>query len=392
MAKKAKQEEAGTGPELAEEKAGETPVENDAQGGQEDLEAGPAALSVAELTPDEKRRMRQMLAQQRTAEGEAAVGELEVLEPTPMMPFNPRDFNKMWALAGHVSNSSVVPEGLRGDAGGVFAVMARGSLLGVHWSVAVQEAYVVNGKLGWSAAVLDSLIETSPAFEYFEVKEATDTYAIVEAKKKRWSEPRDYKVTIEEAQAAGYLDASSGRKYSQVWKTRPKLMLIAMARREAARMWDPSRLAGVYTFEELMVEAELRLAAGRAALPSTAGLHELAQRRLGAGVAPPADPDEPAPPPAAAEPAVPPPATAPANAKPAVAPAGPARLSASLVAQVRRTCEQHPAVEAKTLESVLECSLEDLRGRDGESEQDLYSRVLRVIKPLKEKAGGRGRG
>lgn len=178
------------------------------------------------------------------------------LQPkTPHLPtstsvmdvMTPGNYNDMWRLAGNLSESGIVPDALAGKAGAVLSIMARGAFLGIPWPIAVQEAYVIHGRICWPSSILASIVATSPEFEFFEILEADDRHAVIEAKKHRWDKPRLYPVDMDDAKRAGYLDG----KHSDQWKLRPRFMLIAMARREAARMWDPVRCAGLYTLEEL---------------------------------------------------------------------------------------------------------------------------------------------
>ncbi len=159
----------------------------------------------------------------------------------------PGNYADWWRLAGNLSESGILPNALNGKAGAVLSIIARGAFLGIPWPIAVQEAYVVQGHVCWPAAILASIVATSPEFEFFEILEADDEHAVVEAKKHRWDKPRQYAVDMGDAKRAGYLDG----KHSEQWRLRPRFMLIAMARREAARMWDPVRCAGLYTLEEL---------------------------------------------------------------------------------------------------------------------------------------------
>jgi hypothetical protein len=171
---------------------------------------------------------------------------LEGVEPSDLMPFNPTSFDAAWQLAGHVARSGMVPKELA-TPGAVMAVMARGVSIGLHWSVAIQVAHVVHGRVGWPADILAAVCDADPTFEYFECVETSTTHAVVEAKKHRWPEPRRYRVTLEMAKQSGYLDG----KHSALWKTRPDIMLRHMAEREAARMWNQRRLAGLSDPEEV---------------------------------------------------------------------------------------------------------------------------------------------
>lgn len=274
-----------------------------ANGGGAEGGEGPAAKTAAE-----KRADRAELAKRESSEAQQALANLAEVEPSELMPFTPKSFDEAWKLAHHLSNSKVVPEGLRGNGGAVLSVMARGAVLGVHWSVAVQAFYTVYDKVSIPADILAGCCDSDPAFDYFEVVEATDTYAVVEAKKKRWDAPRQYKVTLEEAITAGFLDG----KHSALWgkvngegkplpgNHRRRTMLAHMAQREAARLWNPARFAGLYTPDELHgLEPEMRVVSSPAAGSATASLERFGgapQRALpgpgGAGDGQPGSPPQ----------------------------------------------------------------------------------------------------
>ncbi len=202
-------------------------------------------------TADQKSEERQLVVDDDTrAAGEAMVGTAE-LDASEMMPFKPKSFDDAWKLAGHIAKSGIVNRDLRGNTGGVLAVMASGERLGIGWDVAVQVAHVVHGRVGWPAAILDGVCDSDPDFEYFEISKFSNQSATVVAKKHRWTKEREYTVTVQDAKDMGFLDG----KHSKLWVgKRPMPMLIAMARREAARLWNPKRLAGIHTPAELAMK------------------------------------------------------------------------------------------------------------------------------------------
>lgn len=201
----------------------------------------------AKKTAAEKRGEHHRAALENTAEAAEALVGMANARASEMVPFSPTSFEDAWKIAHYVAKSGIVNEGLRDNAGAVLAVMASGENIGIHWSVAVQKAHVIYGRVGWPADLLAGVCDRD--FEYFEVVECDNDHAVVEAKMERWTEPRRYPVTIQDAKDAGFLDG----KHSALWKSpRPMPMLIAMARREAARLWN-SKLAGVYTPDEIMV-------------------------------------------------------------------------------------------------------------------------------------------
>lgn len=211
------------------------------------------ALEKAPPTAAEKREERQEATDLETTKAAEALAAMDDVGDSSLMPFSPQNFKDAWKLAHYLSLSGIVASGLKNNPGAVLSVMSRGAHLGIPWPVAVQEAHVIHGKVGWPAALLAAICDTSPTFEYFEVVEADNESATVEAKKPRWPKARRYTVTIEDAKDMGFMD----KKHSELWTSkRPMPMLIAMARREAARLWDPARCAGVYTPDELLAARE----------------------------------------------------------------------------------------------------------------------------------------
>lgn len=198
------------------------------------------------------------MQEQETATPPAAV---TVVQPSAMANYQPTGIQGAFKLAGDLAASKIVPRELQGDPAAVFSIMARGELLGLHWSVSVQTLYVVHGRVGLPAEIMAGICAADPEFEYFEVVEATNEKATVEAKKVRWQEPRRHTVTIEDAVRAGYLDG----KHSALWgrlgrdgkpdpncQHRRVTMLRHMAEREAARMWNQKTFAGLTSRDEMV--------------------------------------------------------------------------------------------------------------------------------------------
>lgn len=326
------------------------------------LENGNDGDDAPDPTAGEKRAARQAVVDEETRQAEQALATLDDVGSSDLMPFAPATFNAAWKLAWHLSKSGIVSQGLQGNAGAVLSVMARGAYLGIPWAIAVQEAHVVHGKVGWPASVLAAICDTSPTFEYFEVVEADNEHAVVEAKKPRWTEPQRYEVTLEDANAMGFMDG----KHSKLWTSkRPMPMLVAMARREAARLWDPARCAGIYTPDELEAtrsDRQLSEAPG-------AKTAELA-RRLGAGN-PPAVIAAPAELEAAPE------------REPEPDPTGRPMLDARQVETILETLERKPKIERSQLEEEWGGPLEEIQGNEGETSAAFYTRVLESIRDLK---------
>ena len=341
-----------------------------------------APASERALTKTAKAKAGDRLAEQAEA-GRLAKAGLEGIEnvgESSLMPFSPTTFQQAWNLAHHLSLSQVTSDGLRGNGGAVLSVMATGAQLGIHWSIAVQIAFVVKGRVTWPAQAIAGLMDSAPGWEYFDVVDADNESATVEGKRTRWSEPRRYTVTIEDARGMGFMDG----KHSQLWTSkRPMPMLIAMARREAARLWDPGRMMGIFDPDEIIDLQAIQSANPAPALAggSTAGLSALA-----ALPAPSEAPDIDAEVLPEAKPAAGPDRTA-AAPKPATAPANGgaagkrAALSDTHIEEIRGHLRVSK-VEERELERRLGGSLRSALSEPGETAEEFCMRVKILIGQL----------
>lgn len=368
-------------------KTADTEPEVSANG--ENLPAAP------EPTAAEKAEARAAVAALERQAAKAALEGMSGIEENAMMPFNPRNFEAAWRLSDQLSRSGVVSDGLAGKPGAVLAVMARGAALGIHWSLAVTEMHVIKGKIVMPAAIIAGLIETSPKFEWFEVVESTETSCTVQAKARHWPEPRTYTVTIEEARKAKYLDKPGP------WQTRPRVMLAAMARREAGRLWDPARLAGIYAPEEIEASIAERVAETEARTAqvepkdSTSALRAFSatiapagELQAGAVKALPEPTASAAPIETTAKTATP--ATAAEPPAPETDPEGVAMLDSEQVQALRMACLDgvRPVGEPKLCNRLGVRKLEEVEGKPGETSAELYNRVYRELSSLRKAMEG----
>ncbi len=100
---------------------------------------------------------------------------------------------------------------------------------------AAQHAFVVHGRLSWSAIFAMALVQKHPETREFrfvnqqcDARRATLRFERIG----KHAEKGEYVVTIEEARAAGFLDG----KHSEQWTKRAKVMLMAVAARECSRL------------------------------------------------------------------------------------------------------------------------------------------------------------
>lgn len=188
----------------------------------------PAALAVAETSP-QSLTGRPVAAMQRTA-----------FDP---MALQPQDLDSAWRVTKAIFDARVYPQFPNRES--ILVAILDAHERGVPVGAALRNAYVVKGKLGWSAGYLAGLVLASGRADYFElIPEACDALsASVRFRRKGRQEGR-HTFTIEDARKAGYF--SSG-----MWEKEPRAMLRAAAIRTAARAYFPDVVSGMYMPDEL---------------------------------------------------------------------------------------------------------------------------------------------
>lgn len=154
----------------------------------------------------------------------------------------PNTIDEAWRLATMTIRAAIMPQWGRPEQAAMVMLAARER--GIPAFTALQNAHVVKGKLGWSAAMLASMVMQDPECEYFEIVESTPTQATVASKQRGRPEKR-LTYTLAEAKQAGLLVDGSQ------WSKRPATMCRWAAFREAARAFWPHRTTGMYTPGEL---------------------------------------------------------------------------------------------------------------------------------------------
>jgi hypothetical protein len=158
-------------------------------------------------------------------------------------PRTSRSFDDRRALCAALAQSDIAPAHFRNRPANVLLVSLAAEALDLDLFTAMQELYVVQGKIGMSAGLTATLVRK--AGHRLRVLETTATTATVEIV--RHDDPEaPFRVTwtMEDAKRAG-LSGGSWNKY-------PAAMLVARATTAAARLACPEALSGVgYTPEEL---------------------------------------------------------------------------------------------------------------------------------------------
>jgi hypothetical protein len=169
-------------------------------------------------------------------------------------PRTSRSFDDRRALCAALAQSDIAPAHFRNRPANVLLVSLAAEALDLDLFTAMQELYVVQGKIGMSAGLTATLVRK--AGHRLRVLETTATTATVEIV--RHDDPEaPFRVTwtMEDAKRAG-LSGGSWNKY-------PAAMLVARATTAAARLACPEALSGVgYTPEELGQDEHLDSGSG----------------------------------------------------------------------------------------------------------------------------------
>lgn len=193
----------------------------------------------AKLAQDEERVSKAMVLASRDARFELAPYEMQ-----------PHSIDDAWRLATMAIRARVLPQwGLTEQAA---MVIMAGRERGIPAFTALQNGYVVKGKLGWSAMLLAAQVASAPECEYFEIS-ATSAKAATVVSKRRGRPERALTYTLDEARQAGLVKSNIDRNGDEScqWLKRPATMLRWAALREAARAFWPERCVGMYTPAEL---------------------------------------------------------------------------------------------------------------------------------------------
>jgi len=154
----------------------------------------------------------------------------------------PSGQNSLRAFAADVASSRMFPQIATAEQ--AIVVIAWGQNLGVPAMIALTQAYVVHGRVGWGAQFIAGLIKNNPSCEKFYVSETDDKHATVVYRRKGEPEGR-YSFTIERAQKMGLI------KPGGPWDKIPATMCRWACTRECARMVWPDVVTGVYTPDEI---------------------------------------------------------------------------------------------------------------------------------------------
>jgi hypothetical protein len=158
----------------------------------------------------------------------------------------PRDPSAAWKLAGALFNSRLYQQFKTQEQ--VFAVMIRGSELGIGVTTALDCMHVIQGRPTMHAHLIIARAMAHPKCEYFRLVESSAEKAIYETKHLDYPEPTRLTYTIAEARLA------RGRDFAGNWTTRPAEMLRKSCGTLLTRIVYPDAALGLYATEELSDE------------------------------------------------------------------------------------------------------------------------------------------
>ena len=128
-------------------------------------------------------------------------------------------------------------------------VIAWGQNLGVPAVIALSQAYVVYGRVGWGAQFIAGLVKNNASCIKFYVSETDDEHATVVYQRRGEPEGK-YTFRWKDAEKRGLTKPTRSNEPS-MWIKFPAIMCRWAAMRECARMVWPDVVTGVYTPDEI---------------------------------------------------------------------------------------------------------------------------------------------
>lgn len=157
--------------------------------------------------------------------------------------YEPRDLAELKSFAQTIIQSRLCPSHIEHPADALL-IMQRGAEMGITAVNALQNMYVVNGRVTMSAHLAVGICKGSPECRYFQCVAYEEDHVIWETHRVGNPNPTSIKFTKQDAQRAGLWGSGTWKKY-------PKNMMSARASINLARLEYPDLMAGIYTPEEL---------------------------------------------------------------------------------------------------------------------------------------------
>jgi hypothetical protein len=168
---------------------------------------------------------------------------MEIVRKNPMVSIEPSSFHEAEALAIKMSESSVMPDALRGKPADILAIGLMGRDLNLSFMQSLRGIYVIKGRPYISADLLVSLVLSSGAAEYFTCMESTAQIARFRTHRHGDPSPIEMSFTIEQAKRAALAT-------KDIWRDNPEDMLRHRCSAKLARMVYPDVVMGNYVPEE----------------------------------------------------------------------------------------------------------------------------------------------
>lgn len=160
-----------------------------------------------------------------------------------MTKYEPTDLTQLIKYAQWMMDSELLPAHIKTPQDVVLLVQF-GAGFGVPPMQAIQNLYIVEGKVTMGAHIALGLAMSHPACEYMMCTESTPEVAVWEGKRAGHPKPTTVSYTIAQAEEARLIKKSN-------WQKHPAEMLRARAGMHLARLLFPDMLAGVYDPDEL---------------------------------------------------------------------------------------------------------------------------------------------
>lgn len=206
----------------------------------------PGFAERVEATPPEALQRGEIATPQQALQLRPATTVAISFGPLDLQPY---DLDAAWKITKAMYDAKIYPQYPNREA--MFAVILDARERGVGASAALRAAYVVKGRLGWSAAYMAGLVLASGKADFFELvpEECDATKATLRFRRKGRPEGK-HVFTIEDARRAGYIVGGSP------WEKDPKAMLRAAVTRTGARGYFPDVTSGLFMPDELRGRAE----------------------------------------------------------------------------------------------------------------------------------------
>lgn len=160
----------------------------------------------------------------------------------------PRSMPEVQSMAEVLAKSTLLPDGLKGNAPDVVVQILAGQELGLSPMASIRGVHIVQGKPLLSADTMVALCRSSGLCEYFSCVEETETKVTYETKRKGDPAPQRVTWSDEDTKLAAL-------NTKENWRAHKKQMRRARAKAILARDVYPDVLAGCYDPDEIQVPA-----------------------------------------------------------------------------------------------------------------------------------------